>query len=186
MDKRKEVLINALKEKEEGIRKLAADALEKLETRDRLDMLARKIESGEMLEKVRAVYAVADLKGQRVTDLLVKAAKDPSEDVRAAALRVLGGKGESALPALVEALKDQSQIVVRVAVDALSNYRDPRVLGPLMQVLKSPDSGVVERALEVISRLGDKRAEEAMIYFAVRGNSRMKGLAIKALGEMER
>ncbi|MDO8425974.1 MAG: HEAT repeat domain-containing protein [Deltaproteobacteria bacterium] len=186
MDKRKEVLISALKEREEGIRKLAADALEKLEMRDRLDHLVKKIESGEMLEKIRAIYALTDLKGQRVTEILIKAAKDPSEDVRAAALRVLGGKGESAMPALVEALKDASPVVVRVAVDSLSNYRDPRLLGPLMQILKSPDTGIVERALEVISRLGDKRAEEAMIYFAVKGNSKMKGLAIKALGEMDR
>lgn len=186
MDKRKEILINALQDKDESIRKSAADALEKLEIRDKLGVIATKIDSGEMLEKIRAVYALQDLKGQGVNELLAKAVKDQAEDVRAAAVRVLGGKGDAALPYIVETLKDPSAIVARVAADALTNYRDPRILGPLMQALKNPDSGVVERALDAISRLGDKRAEEAIVYFAQKGNQRMRATALRALGEMDR
>ncbi|MBI5455031.1 MAG: HEAT repeat domain-containing protein [Deltaproteobacteria bacterium] len=186
MDKRKEILLSALREKDEPIRKLAADALEKLEIRGKLEHFERKIDSGEMLEKIRAVYALADLKGTKVAELLAKAMKDPTEDVRAAAVRVLANKGEAALPLLVEALKDQSPIVARAAADALSNYQDARLLGPLMQALKNPDIGVVERALDCIGRLGDKRAEEAMAFFAVKGNRKLKSIAIKALGEMDR
>ncbi|MBI5642524.1 MAG: HEAT repeat domain-containing protein [Deltaproteobacteria bacterium] len=186
MDKRKEILITALRDGDEVIRKIAADSLEKLEIRGKLDLIAKKIDTGEMTEKIRAVYALADLKGPRVTELLVKAVTDPLADVRAAAVRVLGGKGESALPHIVKALKDPDTTVARVAVDALGNSSDSRLLGPLMQVLKNTDSGVVEKALDAIGRLGDKRAEEAMVYFAVKGNVRMRSIAIKALGEMDR
>ncbi len=187
MEKRKQILVNALKDKDAQVRKYAADALEKLEIREKLDIVAGKVEQGEMLEKIRAIYALIDLKGENVNALLVKALKDPSEDVRAAAVRVLGGKGEGAIPALVEALKDdQSPIVVRGVVEALGNFEDQRLLGALMGALRNPDTGVVERALEAISRLGDRRAEEAMIHFAVKGTGRMRSLAIKALGEMDR
>lgn len=186
MDKRKEILLSALREKDEPIRKLAADALEKLEIRGKLDHFERKIDSGEMLEKIRAVYALSDLKGPKVAELLAKALKDPAEDVRAAAVRVLANKGETALPLLVEALNDQSPIVARASADALGNYQDARLLGPLMQALKNPDIGVVERALDCIGRLGDKRAEEAMAFFAVKGNRKLRSIAIKALGEMDR
>lgn len=187
MDKRKEILLAALRESDEQIRKAAAEALEKLETRERLDALAGKMESGDMLEKIRVVYALSDLKGPKVAELLAKALKDPSEDVRAATVRSLGILGEPAtLQVLVDTLKDTNPIVVRAAVEALSNFRDARLLGPLMQTLKHQDTGVIERAIEAISKIGDKRAEEAMAYFAVKGNPKMRSLAIKALGVMDK
>jgi HEAT repeat protein len=186
MDKRKGVLLTALKDNEEDVRRTAAEALEKYEIRQRLDFLSMKIEKGEMLEKIRAIYALSDLKGQRVVAILLHALKDLSEDVKAAALRVLGTIADkNALPQIVETLKDSSPTVVRVAVEALSRYNDPRVLGYLMQMLKNTDPGVVEKALEVIAFLGDKRAEEAMVHFALKGNARMRKIALKALGEME-
>jgi HEAT repeat protein len=187
MDKRKEVLIVALQDKDERIRSIAAEALEKLEIRDKLDFLVNKIETGEMLEKVRAIYAMSELKGPRIIECIGKAGKDGSEDVRAAAARALGSTGDvNALQYIVEMLKDKSPIVERAAIEALRNFKDPRVLGHLMQALRSPDQGVVERALEAICPYGDKRSEEAMLFFAVNGNSKMRSLAIKALAVMDR
>jgi len=55
----------------------------------------------------------------------------------------------------------------------------------LMQMLKDTDAGVVERAIDAIGKIGDKRTEEAMIHFASKGNEKMRALAIKALGEMD-
>jgi len=187
MDKRKETLIAALRDADESIRKTAAAALENIEVRDKLDYLVKKIESGEMLEKIKGVYALNGLKGQSIVEILIKAAKDPSEDVRAAAVRVLANFSEHGATAqLVEALQDPSPIVVRCALDALAAFRDTRLLAPFMRVLKHTDTGVVERAIEAVANIGDKRSEEAMIYFAVKGNARMRGLAMKALGEMDR
>ncbi len=187
MDKRKEVLIRALQDKDERIRNLAAEALEKLEIRDRLDFLINKAETGEMLDKIRALYALSEIKGPRIIECLGKAAKDASEDVRAAAARALGSTGDvNALRHLVGMLKDQRPIVVRAAVEALSNFKDPRILGHLMQALRSPDQGVVEKAIEAVCQYGDKRSEEAMLFFAVKGNSKMRSLAIKALAVMDR
>jgi len=176
-----------LKDKSDEMRKLAAEALEKCETRARIDALAKKIETAEMLEKVRAIYALTDLKGPRVVEILLKAAKDPSEDVRAAAVRVLGRVADiTQIQQLVDALKDTSPIVQRVAVEVLGSFRDARLLGHMMQMLKNPDAGVTERAIDVIAPTGDKRAEEAMLHFAVKGNAKMRAMAIKALGEMDR
>jgi len=70
-------------------------------------------------------------------------------------------------------------------VEALSGFKDQRLLGPLVQALKHQDSGVVERALEAVARFGDKRAEEALVYFASKGNPKMKSIALKGLGVMD-
>lgn len=186
MSKRREVITAALKDADTGIRKAAAEALEKLQARERIDALARKVETGEMLEKVKVIYALSDLRGPRVAEILTRALKDPVEDVRAAAVRALGNFADPAtLPQLVESLKDSSPIVARAAVEALSTFKDPRLLGPFMQMLKHQDSGVVERALEAVSRTGDKRAEEALLYFAAKGNPKMREIALKGLGAMD-
>ncbi len=184
--KRKEILLQDLQSDDVEIRRLSAEALERLQVRLSLERLKKVLQEGDMLDKIRIVYALSDLKGQDVIDVLASALKDPSEDVRAATVRSLGSmRDEAVLVHLVEALKDESPIVVRSAVDAIGLYTDRRIINPLMHALKSEDPGVVERAIAVIGRIGDKRAEDAMLYFAVKGNRRMKASAIRALGVME-
>lgn len=186
MSKRKDIIMAALKDADTSIRKAAAEALEKLQARERIETHAMKIATGEMLEKVKVIYAISELRGPRVAEILTNALKDPVEDVRAAAVRALGSFGDpSTLPQLVESLKDTSPVVARAAVEALSTFKDPRLLGPFMQMLKHQDSGVVERALEAVVKTGDKRAEEALLYFAVKGNPKMRALALKGLGTMD-
>jgi len=186
MSKRREILLGGLKDPDSQVKKAAAEALEKLQARERLDALAQKIATGEMIEKIKVIYALSDLRGPRVAEVLTKALKDPVEDVRAAAVRALGNLGDPAtLPQLVESLRDTSPIVARAAVEALSTFKDPRLLGPFMQMLKHQDPGVVERALEAVANIGDKRAEEAFTYFASKGNPRMKAIAFKGLGSMD-
>lgn len=186
MSKRRDILLGALKDADSHVKKAAAEALEKLQARERLDALEKKIETGEMLEKIRVIYALSDLRGPRVAAALTKALKDPLEDVRAAGVRALGNLGDpAALPQMVESLKDTSPMVARSAIEALSAFKDPRLLGPFMQMLKHHDSGVVERALEAVAAIGDKRAEEAFVYFAAKGNPQMRAIALKGLGSMD-
>ena len=186
MDKRKQMLVSALNDKDGTVRSAAAEALERLEIRAKTPYLEKLIETGEKIEKLRAVYALSTLRGAGILLIIVKALKDPVEDVRAAALRVLGNIGDKGvLSDIIERLKDPSAVVARVAVEALGNFRDPQLLPPLIQMLKNKDAGVIENALGVIAGMGDKRAEDAMMYFAVKGNPAMRVAAMKALGMME-
>jgi len=186
LQKRKNVLIQELQNSDTEIRALSAEALERLQVRTGLSNISKVLADGEMLDKIRVVYALSDLKGQDIIDVLADALKDPSEDVRAATVRSLGSmRDEAVLSLLVEALSDESPIVVRSVVDAMGKYTDRRVIGPLMRALKSDDSGVVERAIDVIGGIGDKRAEEAMLHFVAKGNRAMKASALKALGIMD-
>ena len=119
MSKRREILLGALKDADSQVKKAAAEALESLQARERVDALEKKIETGEMLEKIRVIYALSDLRGPRVAEALAKSLKDPVEDVRAAGVRALGSLGDpSTLPQMVESLKDTSPIVARAAVEA--------------------------------------------------------------------
>ena len=81
MSKRREILLGALKDADSQVKKAAAEALESLQARERVDALEKKIETGEMLEKIRVIYALSDLRGPRVAEALAKSLKDPVEDV---------------------------------------------------------------------------------------------------------
>ncbi len=186
MEKRKQVLLKALREKNEDVRSAAAEALERLELRTRMGELVKQLETGTKIEKLRAVYSLANLRGEKVLKSISIALKDDVEDVRSAAVRALVSTGDRrSLGYLVERLKDPSVMVIRDAVDGLASFGDPQLLSPLMQMLQSKDHGVIEKALDAIARLGDKRSEEAMLYFAGKGNPVMKCFALKALGIME-
>lgn len=186
MVNRKQVLIKALQDNDDRVRSGAAEALERLDLRERLEAIEGFLVKGQKIEKLRAIYALSNLRGTHVVDLLVSTLSDEIEDVRAAAYRVLGKIGDQrVLHSIVEGLKDESPIVERVVVDALTNFRDPQLIVPMMHMLKSKDAGVVERAIEFVGNTGDHRAEEAMAYFAVKGNNCMRHNALKALGVME-
>ncbi len=186
VERRKKSLISVLQDSDPEIRRLSAEALERLQVRLGLDRMISKIEKGDMLEKVTVIYALADLKGKAIIDVIAGALKDPSEDVRSAAVRALGSMcDDRVLPHLVETLRDENSVVVRSAIDSMARYTDVRLLGPLMHALKNKDSGVVERALDVIGRIGDSKAEDAMVYFSTKGNRRMKAIAVRALGVMD-
>ena len=186
MNKRKQTLLKALRDQDKNIRTAAAEALEKLEIRGRMDALRKMIETGDKLDKMRAIYALANLKGEDALKLIAMGLNDPVEDVRSAAVRALIDMGDRrAVEPLLERLKDESPVVKRVTIEGLGFYREPKVVGPLMQMLQSKDHGVIERALEVLGRMGDKKAEEAMLYFANKGNTMMRCYALRALGTME-
>lgn len=186
MNNRKEVLVNSLVDANHSIRSAAAEALEGLDTRAKLLALRKLIKEGTKIEKLRAVYALGSLRGTQVESVLLEATTDDLEDVRAAAIRVIADFADSRiLPHLLAKLQDESLVVVRVVIEALFNFREPQIVGPLMGKLKSPDMGIVERAISAIGRTGDKRAEEAMLYYAIKGTSPIKSAAIRALGMME-
>jgi len=186
MSNRKDILVQSLVNPNDQIRRAAAEALEGLDIRSRILTLRKLIKEGSKVEKLRAIYAVGSLRGSQVEKVLLEATGDEVEDIRAAAIRSLGEFADTRiLPELLGKLQDPSPVVERVVIDALYHFREPQIVGPLMNKLKSKDAGVVERAIHAIGRTGDKRAEEAMLFYAAKGTTAIKVAAMKALGMME-
>ena len=63
METRKQLLVRALQDSDENIRTLAAESLERLEIRGRLAFLEKVFETGDKMAKLRAVYALSNLRG---------------------------------------------------------------------------------------------------------------------------
>lgn len=92
LKKRKEALVEALSDAESGVREAAAAALEKLESVQGLDAIARVLKNGSRDQQIRAIYALEKVASPKAFSPLVAALSAEEADVRGAALQVLGKK----------------------------------------------------------------------------------------------
>lgn len=128
----KDILLNATKDSDEKIRKLALEALSRLHSSGMIknEQISPKKQGG-------------IIKGSEL-DSYIKSLRDPSADVRAAAVEALGKIGDHrAIEPLIEALQDSNNIVKDKALGALGNYyRNESVLGSLIPLFGSRDLAV--------------------------------------------
>ncbi len=182
---RRALLIEFMEDPNPGVRKCAAIGLEKLEAAEALDGMVERIRSGSTAEAVEAVYALAKVPGDQALRVITNLLKHESEDIRAAAARVLE---EAADPRttryLVELLNDASYTVRGIAVDALAKLKDRKVVPFLLQQLGAPDDAFVERIVRALGDLGDPRSEAPLMKVSRHKNPKVRGLALIALGNL--
>jgi HEAT repeat protein len=157
-------LLKALSDKDETVRRQAANALARLaDPTDRLDpeplqnAALRKDEAVFVrVNAARALWKVDKSKAKLVTDVLLAALKEPGADTRRLAIETLADIGPEAakvgVGALNAALQDKSPEVRRAAADALPKMgADAKGgLASLTDALKDSDAEVRIRAARAI------------------------------------
>lgn len=138
---------------------------------------------------------IQNLKGNRDIPGLIKALRYPFKSaVRAQAAQALGELGDPrAIPALVEALKDEREEVAKVAAQALAAYGEPAIdplIGLVMQ--KKWDgtgwnyrSQAVWLACETLGQIGDPRAIQTLMIASKDSNTLVAAAAEKALQHLQ-
>lgn len=92
--------------------------------------------------------------GRAIVDALIGVAKDPSVEVRRAAIRSLGQhQHKAALPALRDALRDADAEVRSSALEALSEMHDAASADAIAGLLKDPNKEVRANAIEALTNL---------------------------------
>jgi HEAT repeat protein len=110
---------------------------------------------------------------------------DPAEPVRRGAAVALGQlRDADGLPALREALDDDSVKVQMWAIRSLGELRDRESVERLIGMLDDPDWGVRSFAVSALGEIGDQRAVEALVPRLDDSNSTVRLGAKKALGEL--
>lgn len=93
-----------------------------------------------------------------------------SDAAQSAALRVLIEKKRAeALPALLERLRSDQPMVVRRAIGALVELKDPRSAGPLIDALKAKDAQFQREVVFALAAIGGDEAE-AFLYTVAQGH----------------
>jgi len=180
-----EGLTKALTDKDSGVRKEAAEALERLGWKPRDD-----IEKVYYLIAKREWDDLAGLGGPAV-ESLIQALKDEDQDVRTGAAEALRKIREPAVDPLIKALKDEKSDVQGVVAECLGEIGDARAVEPLIEVLMKGwgvwsieedgalvPSGGIDKGLSLIG----ERAVEPLIQALKDKNPSLRARATLILG----
>jgi HEAT repeat protein len=183
LERRRQVLQEALRDKDEEVRVAASEALERLEAVQSLDDILQVLRGGNRGQQVRAIFALEKIHSPRVFPPLLAALRVADADLRCAAIQVLGEKRHvKALEFLVRHLKDPHPAVRVHAATALGNFCDRRLVPCLSAVLADEDEELVVAALESLARIGFAEAEGAVLRLTDDSRTRVRCTAMKVLG----
>lgn len=92
-----------------------------------------------LMESGTVVWALGAVDDERLVPLLSTALKGKESNVRWSAAHALA-KRASAVPALIDALRDRAPTVRAVVIEALGDLGDARALAPLREALSRPSN----------------------------------------------
>ena len=183
MSKRKELLISMLKDPDGDVSAAAAAALEKLEGVLGVDAVLVQLRKGSLGEKVRAIYALGEIGGEKALAPLVYCASRPEEELKGAAIDALGMLTQrSTLPLLLEKLKDGNSGIRARAISALGNFQERSVISHLVPFLDAGDGLTDVEAALALAKIGDATLEEPLMKLARSPLAASRAAAATALG----
>lgn len=150
-------LIPLLKDSDPEVRTVVAHAIEHLEVASDITAILNTLKSGDTGARISAIYALGEIGGEKVIPPLVYCAGRPEDDIRSAAVEMLGRLAEpSTLPVLLKSLNDRNTAIQARAVTALSNFpRTADLCDHLRPFLKANDGDLEAVAALAMARLGD-------------------------------
>lgn len=135
----------------------------------------------------RAVEALGDIRIEEGFKALPDMLKDPSPEVRTAAIASLAkyeDRADEVLPLLHELLKDKEPMVVRKTVKAMADIGQKAAVGALVEALDSDDTVTLTIAITELGKLRAVEAAEKIIELLKSEKYTIRILAAEALGEI--
>lgn len=186
MSKRKDLLICMLKDPDSEVRSAAAAALEHLEGVLGIDAVLAQLKKGTLAEKIRAIYALGEIGGDRVLAPLLYCASRPEEDLKAAAIDALGTLAQrSTMPTLLEKLNDENSGIRAKAIRALGNFQDKAITPHLVPFLDSGDGLTDVEAALALAKTGEVELAEPLMKLALSPLAVARAAAATALGMLK-
>ena len=172
-----------LKDSDPEVRNVAAEAIERLEGCCALDEILQSLKTGDTGAKIRAIYAMGEIGGDKVVAPLVYCAGRPEDGIRAAAVEVLGKiTSPAVLPVLLEHLDDTNGAIQARAIAALANFpSSPELCERLRPFLDRQDGSLEAEAAIALARLGDQASAEQLIALLASPHSSTRKAAAQAL-----
>ena len=197
ISRRIEVLEEALKDPDEGVREKAAQSLSRIEAKADFDTYILMLDRDDRATRIQAIYHLAELATQPAIDLLRLQIRDPYDDVRAAVIQALGNSSnnyttreirQKAVDIALMGLEDVNLSIRASAADTLARFRDPRSTRALLALIttgtkdEADDAQPVVRALLALGEIGGSKLVPDIIEKAKTDSLEIKEAALKVLG----
>ena len=185
LEQRRNLFIELLNDSEEEVREAAAAALERLEFFQDLGQIVEDLQSDKRGQRVKAIFAMENVKSADVFPHLIDLLKDPDADIRGAAIQVLGFKAHpKSLNSLVKHLKDPSPAVRVHTAEALGHFDDVRLAPYLVSLLGDDDEQFVSSAARSLGSIGSPDCAEPLAKLTKDGRATVRTAAVRALSEL--
>jgi len=150
----------------------------------RREALTRKLQTGSIIERRRAVRALGALGGSRAVAPLAAALADTAPAVRMTAAEALAALGPAAWPALTAALDANDTSAREAAAYGLGRLGDARAAERLREAVADPAPEVRAAAIEALGSLGDRASCPALLPLLGAPDPRVRRAAVHALGRI--
>ncbi len=200
----------ALRDRDAEVRRLAAMALGKLETKGRLMPLLKALGDRNPEVQKAAILALKRSTSERVPAALVPLLQHPNAGVRGCAAQVLGFRGwrpgnaeddvwflvakgqcslaatygAAAVPPLEMALNGGPYSLSVAAAQALGEIEDERAIKVLLKATQSVDPMVCAAAVDALAKAGGAEEVEPIIGLLSHKNGQVRLAAVEALSRM--
>ncbi|KQC04968.1 MAG: hypothetical protein APR53_09170 [Methanoculleus sp. SDB] len=157
-----EVLLRALKSRDESIRATAIESLREMGD-PAIEYLIKALQDETYTVRLAASDALGEMGSQKGVGPLIQVLRDPYEDVRISASLSLGSlKNPLSIPFLVELFSDEYNGVRFAAADALVEF-GTAALTPLLKALENSNALVRISAARALAKLADIKSIPALI-----------------------
>lgn len=160
-----DVLRPLLKDADPEVRATVARSIEHLEVTSDINEILHTLKTGDTGARIAAIHALGEIGGEKAIAPLIYCAGRPEDDIRAAAVEMLGRLAKpSTLPILLERLDDQHAAIQARAITALGNFPASATLYDRLRPFLKADNGDLEaEAALTLARLGDLDSTDAII-----------------------
>ena len=114
---------------------------------------------------LNSILKLAEMGDKRAVKLLIAIIKDKDKNgyTRKQAATALAKLGSLAIEPLIDTLNTDDPIVRRLAVEALGNIQNKRIVDPLIKVLVDQDIRIRRLAVDALAASGDMRVLKPLI-----------------------
>jgi len=183
IDRIEEALARLLSDPSAAVREAASGAMDRTRTKRSMEEFRARIRGGTVEEKMRAIYAAAELGGSEGVSLLLQALSDRDAEIRGAAVRALSPfPTPGVIKSLWEMLPRERGVVLGNLLEALGASGRRELAPHVEKFLDHPEPEVRAKAVTAYSRLCDGPGWEKLLPRTGDPNETVRAAVAEALG----
>jgi HEAT repeat protein len=179
-----EALVQLLTDPSAAVREAASVAMDRTRAKRSMEEFRSTIRDGTVEEKLRTIYAAAELGGSEGISLLLQALSDRNAEVRGAAVRALSPfPSPGVIKSLWEMLPRERGVVLGNLLETLGASGRRELAPHVEKFLDHPEPEVRAKAVTAYSRLCDDPGWEKILPHAGDPNETVRAAVAEALGD---
>jgi len=178
-----EALARLLSDRSAAVREAAVGAMDRIGAKRSVEEFRSRIRDGTIEEKLRVIYAAAEMGGQEGISLLLQALSDRDVGIRGAAVRALSPfPSPGVIKSLWEMLPRERGVVLGNLLETLGASGRRELAPHVEKFLDHPEPEVRAKAVTAYSRLCDGPGWEKILPRTGDPNETVRAAVAEALG----